>query len=70
MTTTPSAMTELATLAQRIRGEYQEMPGLRLTGRQACRLWHLESGRCDAILDALVKTGFLLRLRDGSFIKA
>jgi len=31
----------------RIRGEYLEMPGLRLTTRQAQRLWHFDHARCE-----------------------
>lgn len=28
-------------LTERIRGEFLEMPGLKLTTAQACRLWNL-----------------------------
>ena len=30
-------------LLQRIHGEYMEMPGLRLTIAQACRLWNVDA---------------------------
>jgi hypothetical protein len=54
--------------AARIRGEYSEMPGLRLTLRQACRLWQVQADQCEATLESLVLEGFLARTRDGAFI--
>ncbi len=55
---------------QRIRGEYLEMPGLRLTPAQAQRLWNLDRPTCEELLGNLVKSHFLSRTRDGSFIRA
>ena len=46
-------------LSVRIRGEFAEMPGLRLTVPQASRLFNLESGRCERLLEALVRDGKL-----------
>ncbi len=57
-------------LLSRIRGEYREMPGLRLTARQACCLWHLDPATCDAVLNSLIEEGFLWRTKDGSFVAA
>ena len=54
---------------QRIRGEYVEMPGLRLTAAQAQRLWGLDRDVCDALLGALVDAKFLSQTRDGSFVR-
>jgi hypothetical protein len=54
---------------RRIQGEFNEMPGLRLTPPQACRLWGMDSANCAATLDALVATQFLFRTRDGSFMR-
>jgi hypothetical protein len=54
---------------QRIRGEYVEMPGLRLRAAQAQRLWGLERDVCDALLGALVDARFLAQTRDGAFIR-
>lgn len=51
-------------LLQRIRGEFMEMPGLRLTTRQAQRLWALDNTTCRRALDRLVESGFL-RCTDG-----
>jgi hypothetical protein len=56
-------------MLQRIQGEYLEMPGLRLTPAQAQRLWGLERHACDALLGALVERKFLLRTRDGAFVR-
>jgi hypothetical protein len=55
-------------LLARIRGEYQEMPGLRLTVAQASRLWQLDALTCTAVVEALVAHGFLVRTRDGAFV--
>jgi hypothetical protein len=54
---------------RRIKGEFVEMPGLRLTTAQAQRLWGLEAEFCDAILGALVDAKFLLKTSDGVFIR-
>lgn len=54
-------------LLARIRGEYREMPGLRLTFPQACRLWHLDPVRCRAVLEGLVAEGFIHQAHDGAF---
>jgi hypothetical protein len=51
----------------RVRGEYLEMPGLRLKQEQAERLWGLDRQTCRQILDVLVTTGFLCRLPDGTY---
>lgn len=56
-------------LLRRIRGEFLEMPGLRLTCPQAQRLWALDLDTCTAILDALVKAEFLMRLSDGRYAR-
>ncbi len=54
----------------RIRGEYLEMPGLRLTAAQAQRLWNLDRPTCEKLLGTLVKSRFLNRTRDGAFVRA
>ena len=53
-----------------VRGEYLEMPGLRLTGRQAQRLWSLDTATCDALLGSLERAHFLRRSRDGDYMLA
>ena len=56
-------------ILHRIRGEYLEMPGLRLTQQQAQRLWGLDRVSCEHILDALTETGFLCRKEDGTYAR-
>lgn len=53
--------------SQRILAEYREMPGLRLTLRQAARLWPLDTVDCQAILDTLVAAGSLRRSPKGEY---
>jgi hypothetical protein len=55
-------------LMTRVRGEYDEMPGLRLTLAQACRLWNMEPALCEVVLRTLVREQFLSRTSDGAFI--
>ena len=43
----------------RVRGEFQEMPCLRLTGRQAQRLFDLRADVCQRLLGALLRDGTL-----------
>jgi hypothetical protein len=50
-------------LVRRVRGEFMEMPGLRLNVRQAERFWGMDALRCEAVLDALVERGVLTRTR-------
>ena len=52
---------------QRLRGEFLEMPGLRLTVPQAQRLCGVDPAICKAVLDTLVDAKFLDRKRDGSY---
>ena len=51
---------------QIIRGEFQEIPGLHLTKAQVQRLWGLDPGTCDALLEALVDARFLRRTPSGA----
>jgi hypothetical protein len=55
-------------LQVRIRAEYQEMPGLRLTLTQAARLFNLEPERCARVLAGLVEHG-TLSVAAGSFVR-
>ena len=54
-------------LLRRIRVEYDEMPGLRLTAAQARRLFGLREDICARVLDALVHGGVLRRDENGAF---
>jgi hypothetical protein len=46
-------------LLRRVRGEYREMPGMRLTIDQAMRLWDLDRQTCQSLLHSLVEAHFL-----------
>jgi hypothetical protein len=48
-----------ATLVDRVRFEFMEMPGLELTVAQAGRLWNMGADDCRFVIDSLVDTGFL-----------
>jgi hypothetical protein len=67
---TSGADTALESLVARVRGEYSEMPGLRLTFAQACRLWQVDMSTCEMLLDQLVREGFLCRTDSGFYIAA
>ena len=56
-------------IVRRIRGEYLEMPGLRLTRAQAQRLWGLDEQTCVQLLDSLTADRFLLRRGDGTYAR-
>jgi len=53
---------------QRIRGEYQKMPGLSLNKEQMQKLWGLDAFVCDALVDALVAARVLRRTVGGAYI--
>jgi hypothetical protein len=50
---------------ERVRAEFNEMPGLCLTLAQAVRFWALDPDACRRVLDELTKEGFLVRSRSG-----
>lgn len=54
-------------LIQRVRNEFEEMPGLRLTLGQARLLFDLDADCCERVLSALLQTGFLTRTRNEQF---
>jgi hypothetical protein len=64
---TAAVLADRVTLLERIRGEYLEMPGLRLTPVQARRLWGLDLTECQDLLDDLVSSRFLKRSPDGAY---
>lgn len=66
----PAHRLEFDRLLEIVRGEYLEMPGLRLTRRQAQRLWALDSDTCEALLATLQDAGFLRRTRGGDYMLA
>ncbi len=62
--------TPMSKLELRIRGEYREMPGMRLKPEQAMRLWALDRDTCLHALDDLVREGFLQRDETGRYTRA
>ena len=54
-------------LVTRVRAEYLEMLGLRVTLAQACRLWQLDAATCEVLLDSLVREGFLWKTASGFY---
>ena len=59
LTRTPRGVHRDDALHARIRGEYLEMPGMRLTLAQAARLFALEVPHCAQVLETLVTDGAL-----------
>jgi hypothetical protein len=57
----------LDSLVARVRGEYGEMPGMRLTLLQACRLWQVDVSTCELCLQELVRQGFLYKTANGAY---
>jgi hypothetical protein len=54
-------------LIRRIRAEYAEWPGLKLTTAQVCRLWASDEKACSVALELLVAEGFLWRAPSGAY---
>jgi hypothetical protein len=57
-------------LRKRVRGEFREMPGMRLTVAQAMRLWDLDRQTCQSLLTSLVDARFLEVDPYGRYTKA
>ncbi len=55
-------------LVARVRGEYCEMPGLRLTVSQACRLWHVDVSTSEMLFEQLVREGFLCKTEKSAYL--
>lgn len=63
-----SVATPVDTL-QMIRGEFREMPDLRLTIPQAARLWNMDTLVAKSLLDTLADTGLLERTPEGRYLR-
>ena len=57
-------------LLKRIRAEYMEMPGLRVTIAQGQRLFGLEWTLCQTVFNALVDERFLRVNAQGMYVRA
>jgi hypothetical protein len=62
MTASRTRTTAMSELEARVKGEYDEMPGQRLTLDQAARLWGVDVNVGAALLTRLVESGFLRRV--------
>jgi hypothetical protein len=61
---------DFETMVRRVRTEFLEMPGLRLTFAQAMRLWSLSEGDCQRVIDALIGICFLQKTSTGEVVRA
>jgi hypothetical protein len=59
----------LAALLERVRTQYRDMPGLKLTKPQATRLFGVAPSVCATMLRALVMENFLSRTGEGLFVR-
>lgn len=50
---------ERADLERRLRAEFAEMPGMKLTLPQASRLFNVDPAQCEGVLRELVRSGQL-----------
>jgi hypothetical protein len=50
---------EFDRILSRVREEFREMPGLRLTPAQATRLWGMKPEVCAEVIDRLVASAYL-----------
>jgi hypothetical protein len=57
-------------LVDRVKAEFNEMPGLRLTVPQATRLWGMERALCLRVVEALVRASFLRWGHGGTIVRA
>lgn len=60
-------MGTIDTVGKRLRAEYLEMPGLRLTSEQVERLCGIERALCRSVLESLVDEKFLSLNSDGLY---
>jgi len=56
-------------LVDRVRGEFNEMPGLQLTIPQAARLLGIEPEACRSVIDQLVDSNVLRRTPAGTIVR-
>ncbi len=66
MTRVSQAEIPLEATVRRVRAEFLEMPGLKLTVSQAQRLWGVDRSTCEALIARLTESQFLVRTRDGA----
>jgi hypothetical protein len=57
------------TIVSRVRGEFEEMPSLRVTPEQAKILFGLDGPVSSWVLSRLTRDGFLARTKDGEYMR-
>jgi hypothetical protein len=57
-------------VVERVRAEFEEMPGMTLTVPQASRLFGIEQDECQRIIERLVRSEYLRWTRAGGFTRA
>jgi hypothetical protein len=57
-------------VARRVQAEYDEMPGLCITLRQAQRLLSIDDQTCATVFNTLMHHGVLKRTKDGQYVRA
>lgn len=60
---------EFEVTVTRVREEFREMPGLRLTLAQAARLWGVEQATCRLVIEELVARSFLRWTPGGAVVR-
>ena len=65
----PHASHRHTTVAERIRAEFNELPGLRLTRAQVRRLCSVDLRTCEQVLADLEREGFLSCDNQGQFAR-
>jgi hypothetical protein len=53
----------------RMQTEWIEMPQLKITRRQAQRLWSLSNEACETAFATLIRKGFLVQTPDGAYVR-
>ena len=61
---------DLDLVTRRVREEFREMPGLRLTPAQATRLWGLEQDVCRQVIGSLIAAAYLRWTTAGSVTRS
>ena len=53
----------------RMQTEWIEMPQLKITRRQAQRLWSMSDEVCETAFATLIRKGFLVQAPDGAYVR-
>lgn len=56
-------------VTQRVRAEFEEMPGLVLTEHQAAKLFGIEQTMCRDVINQLIHASYLRKTRSGTITR-